>query len=88
MSLSLSRMLELGKEAILKSSHVSCNLFDLFKLNIRAVSDPDPQDPKIGSFDNFDSWGSKNPGLLAKRPSKRPEKDPKNRFTGPNFENP
>ena len=54
----------------------------------RAVSDPDPQDPKIGSFDNFDSWESKNPGLLAKRPSKRPEKDPKNRFTGPNFENP
>ena len=31
--------------------------------------------------------GSKTPGLLAKRPSKRPEKDPKNRFTGPDFEN-
>ena len=54
----------------------------------RAVSDPSPQDPKIGSFANFDNLGSKTPGLLAKRPSKRPEKDPKNRFTGPNFENP
>ena len=53
----------------------------------RAVSNPDPQDPKVGSFANFDSWGSKNPGLLDKRPSKRPEKEPKNKFTGPNFEN-
>ena len=64
------------------------NLKILMLVISRAVSDPDPQDPKIGSFDNFDSWKSKNPGLLAKRPSKRPENDPKNRFTGPNFENP
>ena len=40
-----------------------------------------------GSLANFDSWRPKTPGLLAKRPSKRPEKDPKNRFTGPDFEN-
>ena len=49
---------------------------------------PDPQDPKSGSFAHFGSLGSKIPGLLAKRPSKRPEKDPKNQFTGPDFENP
>ena len=60
---------------------------DQWDQNIRAVSDPDPRDPKVGSFANFDSWGSKNPGLLDKRPSKRPEKEPKNRFTGPDFEN-
>ena len=40
-----------------------------------------------GSLANFDSWRPITPGLLAKRPSKRPEKDPKNRFTGPDFEN-
>ena len=56
-------------------------------MRTRAVSDPDPQDPKVGSFANFDSWGSKHPGLLDKRPSKRPGKEPKNRFTGPDFEN-
>ena len=56
-------------------------------MRTRAVSDPDPQDPKVGSFANFDSWGSKNPGLLDKRPSKRPKKELKNQVTGPNFEN-
>ena len=40
-----------------------------------------------GFLANFDSWRPKTPGLLAKRPSKRPKKDPKNRFTGPDFVN-
>ena len=53
----------------------------------RAVWNLSPQDPKNGSFANYDSLGSKIPGLLAKRPSKRPKKDPKNQFTGPDFDN-
>ena len=54
----------------------------------RAVSNHSPQDPKVGSFAHFESWGSKIVGLMAKRPSKRPRQDPKNRFMDPNFENP
>ena len=41
-------------------------------------------DLKVGSFANFDSWGSKMLGLLAKRP----KKDPKTQFTRNNLENP
>ena len=58
------------------------------KLYLKLYRIPDPQEPKSGSFAHFGSLGSKIPGLLAKRPSKRPEKDPKNQFTGPDFENP
>ena len=36
-----------------------------------------------GFLANFDSWRPTTPGLLYKRP----KKDPKNRFTGPDFEN-
>ena len=32
----------------------------------RAGSDPDPHDPKVGSFANFDIWGSKMLGPTAK----------------------
>ena len=41
----------------------------------------------MGPLANLDSWRPITLGLLAKRPSKRPKKDPKNQFTGPNFEN-
>ena len=34
-----------------------------------------------------DNWGSKILGPLAKKTSKRPQKDQKNWLTGPNFEN-
>ena len=34
----------------------------------RAGSDPDPQDARVWSFANFVNWGSKTPGLEAKRP--------------------
>ena len=62
------------------------SVLDLYLLKLYRI--PDPQDPKSGSFAHFGSLGSKIPGLLAKRPSKRPEKDPKNQFTGPDFEDP
>ena len=67
-------------------SHNPCLLLKCLKggTSIRAVSNLSSKDPKIGFLANFDSLGSKTPGLLAKRP----EKDSKNQFTGPDFDNP
>ena len=60
---------------------------NMSKLSARAVSDPSPQDPKIGSFVNLDILWSKTLCLLAKIPTKRTEKDTKITFMGPDFDN-